>query len=809
MDEDDPNHSSNFIGQVFHASDSYLFRKKKTFANPLYNGTDIAALNRAQERIEELQQHGELPSSYNVHNPVQLMAERTFDTTNRSIVVGAQKNAFDPDGFRAGRPLQKTIFYMDPFITCQWCNMVTFVDVMAIRRSLALPDDVSKSLSLNLESLPPCRRCGKAEYLEVGSHDFSELIANREKVAAEKARRELAACRVIQRAYREHLRRAYARAAAAARLALAKLQAKAATRINSCARYRLAGRRVRTERYLLKIKTAHPVLLAYALRQPKKSDRRFNSKAKTFWFEREIELNMAFRNYVELAERLGWQPTRAQMEANFAEISKRIVARQDDLLSLVQRAWRGFMARRIVMYYRTEVIRLRQFLLSKAFKIQRLWRGHRVRLNIVPRMKKHVQREKQMKEYQDATDKKRMKKERADTITLTKAAYIKERAEERTARFTGRIDLATDHQDRKMRAFAASVYADNRLQTQMDNLLNAELDAIANDKEAARAAHERKAFILNRIAETGPPGLGKRSEMPDISTAVINNGFIVGGPLMPSRSRSMKMLLHHEVVDIMGDVIERATHNFTIPNLHNRLKEFNAERPVSKRVGSPDKSKLNKDSKVTKPGLDGLLSETSPSKKGSRGSVVAASMTKKQRSQLLKQQQEIDDDLGGTGSAFDQESMQDYGLGRDDVEIDDDEDAFAAMSRSAADQRKRLDSPNTKGLTTSESRNTSSPAGGNRRANSPGTVSKLQFKNSGMGSAAGGWAQGKGIKTYRKFKDYKYPTGINDDPMAYLDEGMDIILAFADKQAQKQKDEALQEQQKSVQLRSKVRKKAS
>ena len=115
--------------------------------------------------------------------------------------------------------------------------MVTFVDVMSIRRSLALPDDVAEDLMIPLEMMPPCRRCGKADHLEVGSHDFSELIANRDRLAREKAERELAATLVIQRCYRAYLKRMYAHAERQARIALEKLQAKAATRINACARF--------------------------------------------------------------------------------------------------------------------------------------------------------------------------------------------------------------------------------------------------------------------------------------------------------------------------------------------------------------------------------------------------------------------------------------------------------------------------------------------------------------------------------------------------------------------------------------------
>lgn len=32
----------------------------------------------------------------------------------------AEMDGFDPEGFAAGDPLRKDIFYMNPFITCSW-----------------------------------------------------------------------------------------------------------------------------------------------------------------------------------------------------------------------------------------------------------------------------------------------------------------------------------------------------------------------------------------------------------------------------------------------------------------------------------------------------------------------------------------------------------------------------------------------------------------------------------------------------------------------------------------------------------------
>ena len=83
-------HPSNFYGQTFDPVANTDYRNSRNYANTLYYGTDLDALGRVQERIDTLIEEGELPSSYNVHNPVQLLPDRTFDTTNRSTVLQAQ-----------------------------------------------------------------------------------------------------------------------------------------------------------------------------------------------------------------------------------------------------------------------------------------------------------------------------------------------------------------------------------------------------------------------------------------------------------------------------------------------------------------------------------------------------------------------------------------------------------------------------------------------------------------------------------------------------------------------------------------------
>lgn len=79
-------------------------------------------------------------------------------------------------------------------------------------------------------------------------------------------------------------------------------------------------------------------------------------------------------NYVAFVERTGYQPVRMIVEMNIKELAKRIETLAHAMLALIQRQWRGVMARRSVAYFRIELIRLRQYEVSFALKIQRAYR---------------------------------------------------------------------------------------------------------------------------------------------------------------------------------------------------------------------------------------------------------------------------------------------------------------------------------------------------------------------------------------------------------------------------------------------------
>jgi len=106
-----------------------------------------------------------------------------FDTTNRNTVRWAEKDQFDPEGFRKGKPLQKPLFYVNPYITCSNCNLVNFIDSVTLRRLMQFPEELRAVIPP--ESVPPCRQCGRADCYDVGARDYKEEIARRNRQVIE------------------------------------------------------------------------------------------------------------------------------------------------------------------------------------------------------------------------------------------------------------------------------------------------------------------------------------------------------------------------------------------------------------------------------------------------------------------------------------------------------------------------------------------------------------------------------------------------------------------------------------------------
>lgn len=112
-------------------------------ADPMVKGMSKEALNAIRERMVELKKKRMVPDSFTMHNSVQVLAERVWDTSDRTSVNVAKKCGFDKDGFEKGDPLRKAIYYTNPYMTCRWCNLITYIDVATIRYMIAAGVDPS------------------------------------------------------------------------------------------------------------------------------------------------------------------------------------------------------------------------------------------------------------------------------------------------------------------------------------------------------------------------------------------------------------------------------------------------------------------------------------------------------------------------------------------------------------------------------------------------------------------------------------------------------------------------------------------
>jgi len=249
--------------------------------------------------------------------------------------------------------------------------------------------------------------------------------------------------------------------------------------------------------------------------------------------------------------------------------------------------------------------------------IQRLYRGHRCRLRL-PDMKAAYLRDDLMKMYTQARKKEAWVKDREWAREHARALYSRERREEMTARATSRVDAAKYHEGRKMKAFSASCYSDERLHESMVGLLNREAEDMMERDAQEQRQRDRKAFLVSRVKEHGPKGYGKRGfhyskagrNAPpphnDVKAflkiysakSIVNScsGSEFGKSLAErrrirrklsmeeeaaeravpgSRSKGMEKFFAKELEDIISAEVEKAEHNFSKKGLLQKLRNHN------------------------------------------------------------------------------------------------------------------------------------------------------------------------------------------------------------------------------------------
>ncbi|EGB02296.1 expressed protein, partial [Aureococcus anophagefferens] len=271
-----------------------------------------------------------LPTSFTRGSSMNLVTPKLVDTSDRSLVETFSKT------FRDGRKesdLERPMFYLTPYITCDKCNTLMFIDAAKVRSfSARMPGGICE-VSAGDETLGVCPSCASTANFCLGAHDFLGKIAGSKAELIKQIKIRHAAAFLLGRSYRFYLRRQCARACRTREKVWAYLQRLCAAIIEAVLRGRLGRRKARTCAYLNYVQKAHPISLSKALS--------LGGEFKVFWYKSKEQIRLLFNDYLVLVERTGFVPPRYVVEANIQEIARRIKAREHTLITAVQSRWRA------------------------------------------------------------------------------------------------------------------------------------------------------------------------------------------------------------------------------------------------------------------------------------------------------------------------------------------------------------------------------------------------------------------------------------------------------------------------------------
>ena len=413
--------------------------------------------------------------------------------------------------------LQKDLFYISPYLTCEECNGIVYIDASKLRSRLNLnqfervppppkepgmesdeeeEEDPHKQMVIPSEPLPPCPGCHRTNTFRIGATDLTMLLASNVEELARKKRVQKRMAIKLQRCYRYYLARRYGRAQRHALIIKRMLDFRCASAIQAMARGRLGRRRKYVEEALVVIKKAHNLLLNRALYAK-------NYQMRVFWYKTKTELDILYSDYYVLVERTGHNPPLCIVEDNVKEIARRILDRISELATKVQARWKGISVRRYLNVYRLEVTRVREILAGAAFKIQRTFRGLKGRYLAGTILNTNL-KDKILDEYQTERFNKQEARNMKEANDKLKVHYTKERQEERSARFTGLVNpkLADG---KKMKAFHESMFGDDSVQILMDDFMS---DVKARKEREDQLEEEKKVRAeWVRVEQLKDPGL--------------------------------------------------------------------------------------------------------------------------------------------------------------------------------------------------------------------------------------------------------------------------------------------------------------
>ena len=413
---------------------------------------------------------------------------------------------FDTAGFKDDPlgGLQRDVYYISPYLTCEECNNMVYIDAAALRSRINLPtlSEQVPGVTLPMEPLPPCPGCNRTNTFRIGADDLTLLLAGNAEELARRKRVQRKMSIKLQRCYRYYLARRYGRAQRHAIIIRNMLEARCCKAIQAMARGRMARRRAVVEVALVVIKKANNLLLERAL-NPKLYQKR------VFWYKTKTELSMIYGDYYVLVERTGHTPPVCVVEENIKEIARRIIEREGQLATRVQARWRAICVRRYITVFRLEVCRAREIVCASVFRIQRVFRGWKGRkkkhFTVVQKLKARL-----LDEYQTERFKKGEKVAIKGASEKLRAYYTKERQEERSARMTGLVNPKLSD-GKKMKAFHESSYGYDSVQQLMDDFME---DVTARkERDDALEAEKRQRAEWVMIEQN--KGLGQKHYFED------------------------------------------------------------------------------------------------------------------------------------------------------------------------------------------------------------------------------------------------------------------------------------------------------
>lgn len=487
--------------------------------------TDVWAMIQLAGR----QQHIYLPSSYAAESPMQLAPPHLTDTSDRSLARTWER--------LTGRPSEALkYYYVTPYLTCVKCNGLVFVDI-------------AKMVGAGTEELGRCPGCGSSVDYRLGAWDLLDEIGQSKEDVERMLRERRRAARLLVRAYRTYLRRELSRARGLAILVRGMVRDRCASIIAGLQRGRLGRRKAKTIRSLRVIRAAHPVSLARALRGDgdvwgtrKVPEWYKPMRRKVFWYKSKQQLTLLHHDYVELASRLGFLPPRSEVEANIAEIARRIELREARLVAAVQSRWRALTVRKLIVVFQLEKIYIREVRAAAAFRILK-----QVRTWMAKRAQVATRRLKLSQAAVDRTYKtaqaRRLEDERQSVFaSALRAAYVKERRDERTARYCGLVRPSAAGGN-KMKAFSESAYGSTDVVDAANRLAACLAGRAQADEAEAAADRARGAELKARCARDPAFAVYHRAELKKRATKLM---LALTDPssrdLQPKKTRAVDLL---------------------------------------------------------------------------------------------------------------------------------------------------------------------------------------------------------------------------------------------------------------------------